>query len=104
MPHDRWTWKRSAYCVKINPTALSSSGSKGDTSYITRDLCRTCPVRATCLGWALVTNVPAGVRGGLSSAQRRTLRARLLQCPGGRPMAGSPELAALVRAFTAPVD
>ncbi|MDN5747800.1 MAG: hypothetical protein L0H64_04685 [Pseudonocardia sp.] len=51
-----------------------------------------------------MTNATEGVLGGTSPALRRQLRADLVRRLAGRPIAGSPELAAMVRAHTAHHD
>lgn len=104
MRPDQANWQRNAYCVKIDPQALSAHTSNGHARHVTRHLCRACPVQPTCLGWALVTNATEGVLGGTSPALRRQLRADLVRRLAGRPIAGSPELAAMVRAHTAHHD
>lgn len=48
----------------------------------------------------MVTNATEGVLGGTSPVRRRQLRADLIRRLAGRPIAGSPELAALVRAHS----
>ncbi|GEL18294.1 hypothetical protein PA7_21310 [Pseudonocardia asaccharolytica DSM 44247 = NBRC 16224] len=100
---ERAGWQSRAHCVKIDPLALSPSRSGARSPHITSELCRTCPVQSTCLGWALVTNVTDGIHGGLNPAHRRRLRAELIRELEGRQMAGSPELAAVVRANTGSV-
>ena len=37
-------------------------------------ICRDCPVRATCLDWALASGQEAGIWGGLTEDERRRLR------------------------------
>ena len=46
-------------------------------------ICRGCPVSATCLSWALASGQEAGIWGGLTEDQRRSLHRR-----GFRPAAG----------------
>lgn len=45
-------------------------------------VCRSCPVVAPCLAWAMATNQPDGVFGGLSAVQRRRLRRGTGFCAG----------------------
>lgn len=41
-----------------------------------KEVCRTCQVRDSCLGFALDANMQYGVFGGLSEDERRDLRRR----------------------------
>lgn len=100
MRPDRVHWQRNAYCVKIDPEALTPQAGQRRADCVARHLCRACPVQPTCLGWALVTDAAEGVRGGTSPVQRRRLRTDLVRQLAGRPIAGSPELAAVVRAHS----
>lgn len=90
---------RGAHCVKLDPRALSGPRPRGADS---PRLCRGCPVQPTCLGWALVSGADQGVLGGTEPGYRHGLRARLQQRLGSRPIAGSPELADDVRAYSQP--
>lgn len=47
-------------------------------------ICHDCPVRRSCLAWALVFDEPFGTWGGLDAAERRPLRRRLA---AGAPLA-----------------
>ena len=38
-----------------------------------KDICRTCPVRADCLEYALMIREPHGIWGGLNEAERRAI-------------------------------
>lgn len=40
-------------------------------------ICDDCPVRRSCLAWALVFDEPFGIWGGLNPTERRPLRRRL---------------------------
>ena len=96
---DRHSWMQAARCVELDRHALTDPDPRGtDRPW----LCLRCPVQATCLGWALVTGADQGVLGGVGPEQRRAIRAELLARLGGRSMAGSPELAEVVRNQTQP--
>lgn len=95
---ERTDWQRRGHCVKIDPMAFAPARGETDGPSVTTELCRTCPVQSTCLGWALVTDVAYGIYGGLEPAVRQRLHAELIRELDGRQMAGSPELAAVVRA------
>jgi WhiB family redox-sensing transcriptional regulator len=96
---DRHSWVQAARCVELDRHALTDPDPRGTDSPW---LCLRCPVQATCLGWALVTGADQGVLGGVGPEQRRAIRAELLTRLGGRSMAGSPELAEVVRNQTQP--
>lgn len=100
MAADRGSWMQSGHCVKINPKALRVP--RDSVVSVTTELCRSCPVRPTCLGWALVNGIDDGILGGIDPARRRRLRRDLLKRLQGRPIAGSAELAELVRTQAGP--
>ena len=43
-----------------------------------RQVCRSCPVVEACLGYALETNQRAGIWGGSTEEERKTLRRKWL--------------------------
>lgn len=43
-----------------------------------RRICRSCPVQADCLAYALVHNEPLGIWGGTTERQRRDIKRALL--------------------------
>lgn len=96
MTANRGSWLRAGHCVKLNPILLRSRRPAAPT----QELCRSCPVQPTCLGWALVVGADHGIVGGIEPARRRQLRADLLRRLAGRPIPGSPELAERVSANT----
>ena len=49
-------------------------------------ICRSCPVSATCLSWALASGQQAGIWGGMTEDERRRLQRR---GRGFRPAADS---------------
>ena len=100
MTADRGSWLRAGHCVKLNPTLLRLRRPAAPT----QELCRSCPVQPTCLGWALVVGADQGIVGGIKPARRRRLRADLLRRLAGRPIPGSPELAEHVSANTSAKD
>lgn len=96
---DRHSWMQAARCVKLDWRALTDPGPGGADSPW---LCVQCPLRATCLGWALVPGASRGVLGRVGPDDRRAIRAKLLTRLGGRSMVGSSELAEVVRIHTRP--
>lgn len=92
-------WMRAAHRVKRDRLALSGPRPRGADSPRS---CRSCPVQPTCLGWALIIGADNGVLGGLEPGYRRGLRVQRQQRLGDRPMAGSGELADIVRTCSQP--
>lgn len=94
-PRTDTSWMADAACADLPPSradALLFPGRPGVTTDWEpgRALCRTCPVQAACLDWALTTGEEYGMWGGLSEDERARLRVRLglRDRPGG--MAGVP--------------
>ncbi|MGH8907066.1 MAG: WhiB family transcriptional regulator [Egibacteraceae bacterium] len=70
-------WRHKAACLDENPELFFPIGTTGPAIEQTeraKGVCRHCPVTAQCLEWALETNQDAGVWGGMSEDERRTLR------------------------------
>jgi WhiB family transcriptional regulator, redox-sensing transcriptional regulator len=70
-------WRDRAGCLGQDPELffpLGSTGSALDQVNRAKTVCAGCPVRHECLEYALVTNQDAGVWGGLTEDERRTLR------------------------------
>lgn len=70
-------WRRAAACTGHDPELFFPIGNSGPAAAQTeaaRQVCRGCPVRLTCLEWALRERVDDGVWGGLSDEERRSLR------------------------------
>ena len=61
-----------------------------------RAICRSCPVIAQCLSWAVANDVRWGIWGGMDHRQRRELRRRTIRTgyrdapTDGEPFAGAP--------------
>ena len=72
-------WRTDAACREADPELFfpegdsSSARSRLKTAKL---ICRGCPVSATCLNWALANGQEAGIWGGLTEDERRTLRRR----------------------------
>lgn len=75
-------WSQEATCIGKDPELFFPIGSTGPAATQAEEakaVCVGCPVREECLDWALRTGQDAGVWGGLSEEERRTLmRARRL--------------------------
>ena len=65
-------WMDSALCAQTDPELFFPE--QGDAAYAAKKVCRSCPVRAECLEYALTNDVPFGVWGGLSARERRRVR------------------------------
>ncbi|MFH8669683.1 WhiB family transcriptional regulator [Streptomyces anulatus] len=72
-------WRLHAACREEDPDLFFPIGSTGPAVVQTEEakaVCRTCPVRAACLEWALENKQDSGVWGGLSENERRSLKRR----------------------------
>lgn len=72
-------WRFEAACLKQDPELFFPIGDAGpavDQIEKAKAVCRTCPVMAECLEWALETGQDFGVWGGLSEAERLAVRRR----------------------------
>ena len=81
---DTVTWRADAACATADDPSLwfagADAGQHGQTVADARRkreavaICQSCPVCDECLTWALESNEPFGIWGGLLPRQRRTLR------------------------------
>ena len=70
-------WVARALCKDEDPELFFPIGANGPASsqiVAAKAICARCPVRSSCLEWALATAQDAGVWGGLSEEERRALR------------------------------
>ena len=71
-------WRHEAACVGYDGELWFPVGTSGPVvemqTAAAKQICRTCPVRETCLEYALTNGLDAGVFGGLSENERRTLK------------------------------
>jgi WhiB family transcriptional regulator, redox-sensing transcriptional regulator len=70
-------WRHQAACLDEDPELFFPVGTTGpalDQVEHAKSVCRSCDVIEQCLEWALDTNQDAGVWGGMSEDERRTLR------------------------------
>ncbi|MEU6313644.1 WhiB family transcriptional regulator [Streptomyces sp. NPDC047014] len=72
-------WRHEAACRREDPDLFFPVGSGGPALLQIEEakaVCARCPVRETCLQWALEEGPEFGVCGGLSEEERRTARRR----------------------------
>jgi len=62
------TWQDAALCAQADPDEWYPE--KGGSSLRAKRICRRCPVRVPCLGYALDHGEAHGVWGGLSAEER----------------------------------
>ena len=70
-------WRQRAACLDEDPELFFPIGTTGpalEQVEQAKQVCERCAVTEQCLEWALVTNQDAGVWGGLSEEERRSLR------------------------------
>ena len=73
IPGERW--ELSAACSGTDTAAFYPADGERDVARRPREakakaICRQCPVIAECLRWAIATNEPWGMWGGLSRNER----------------------------------
>ncbi len=70
-------WRDHAACLGHDTERFYPSGTTGaalDQAEQAKAVCAGCKVRAQCLDYAMDTNQDAGIWGGMTEDQRRTLR------------------------------
>lgn len=73
----RMDWRSQAACVHEDPELFFPVGTTGpavEQSEEAKRVCARCEVREPCLEFAIATNQDAGVWGGLTEDERRSLR------------------------------
>lgn len=71
--HDRW--EMSAACMGMDTSAFYPADKERGVSRRVREakakaICDRCPVIAECLQWAIATNEPWGLWGGMTREER----------------------------------
>ncbi len=70
-------WRNEAACRNEDPELFFPIGSTGpavEQADQAKQVCMTCTVREDCLEYALASNQDAGIWGGLTEDERRTLK------------------------------
>ena len=72
-------WRHRAVCRHEDPELFFPQGNTGPALLQIEEakaVCRRCPVQEICLLWALESGQDAGVCGGLSEDERRSMKRR----------------------------
>jgi len=72
-------WRDDAACLEVDPELFfpdCDTRSARAQVKMAKLICRGCPVKATCLNWALASGQEAGIWGGLTEDERRRLDRR----------------------------
>lgn len=67
-------WTVDALCIEIPGDIWFPNESERHLGIQAQRICRTCPVQNTCLQHALDHDIPHGIFGGLTAAERRRIR------------------------------
>ena len=94
--YEGFDWQRSAACRgehAVNffpPTHFERKDLRLARERVAKAICRTCPVAAECLEYAISSREPHGVWGGLNEVERRQLIERRTMSGGADPAAPAP--------------
>lgn len=94
--YEGFDWQRSAACRgehAVNffpPTHFERKDLRLARERVAKAICRTCPVAAECLEYAISSREPHGVWGGLNEVERRQLIERRTMSGGVEPTAVAP--------------
>ena len=66
-------WAGDARCAKRDPKMFYPERGGRDSVAHAKEVCACCPVIKDCLEWAIVTNEPFGIWGGLTEKERRLM-------------------------------
>ncbi len=64
-------WRTRGLCQSVDPETFFPAPSESAEAAVA--LCRTCPVRGSCLAWALEAGDLHGVWGGTTARERRAM-------------------------------
>ena len=84
------TWMGRAACADHPADLFFPDQGENDTAQEAKAICATCPVRVSCLDYAVVTGQRFGIWGGLTEKQRRPFRNQHLRQPNSdlKPLFG----------------
>jgi WhiB family transcriptional regulator, redox-sensing transcriptional regulator len=80
-------WRHRAACLEQDPELFFPIGTTGPALIQIEEakaVCLRCPVRETCLAWALEAGQTNGIWGGLDEDERRALKRRQARARRGR--------------------
>lgn len=68
-------WRKQSACAnpEVDPEIFHAKAKHKDEVKAAKKICNACPVAKQCLTWALETNEPYGICGGLTTGERRSL-------------------------------
>lgn len=72
-------WRSKAACLSVDPELFFPIGNTGPAIAQAAEaklVCAKCDVEEVCLRWAIENNQDAGVWGGMSEEERRSLKRR----------------------------
>lgn len=72
-----YDWRDDALCRDTDPELFFPVGTTGKALVAidkAKQVCDECPVRVSCLDFALETNQDSGIWGGMSEEDRRAIR------------------------------
>ena len=75
-------WRHVAACREVDPELFFPIGNSGPALLQieeAKQVCRRCAVVEDCLRWAIDSGQDAGVWGGMSEDERRTLKRRTVR-------------------------
>ena len=79
---DIMDWRHEAACREVDPELFFPIGNSGPALLQieeAKQVCRRCTVMEECLRWAIESGQDAGVWGGMSEDERRTLKRRTIR-------------------------
>ena len=83
-------WMQRAACLCADPELffpVSETGPSRLQIWQAKQICHACPVKGTCLAWALRNSVTDGIWGGSTQSERRALLGHLNRHERSLPLA-----------------
>jgi WhiB family redox-sensing transcriptional regulator len=71
-------WRGRAACIGFQGVFFANDDPDGESTRRAKELCAGCQVSSQCLEFALETNQRAGIWGGATEDERRSLRRKWL--------------------------